>query len=515
MHIFWLFVGLALVNSFTPKTLEDSLGRGVIYHGVNVAYKIPPYLPSNTTFSPETSLTNLDIEYLKSWGFNIVRLGIFWEATETSLRQYNLTYLGEVNKVINALGQAGIFTVLDSHQDLFSRRLCGEGMPIFYTPQLKHRCDEYWIGAVFEIYGICKSMLSYNFTYDSNGDPLLSECMQHSFEIYYMSPEVSSIFYDFYNNQTLLLAYQNYWGQVAKVLGQNPYILAYDLLNEPWPGGFYEFPDYLVPGKTDLDYLQPFYFNLSNVIRKYSTGPYFAIEPTQLPDTFSKIVLPVGFTSTPTHSFLNDHSYCCEIGPEICANGEPSLINAMTVCKEFHKHKAEVRSLDAERLGIPLFFTEFGACSGSEACVQEILSSVEAFDSKALSWSYWQYKGFNDITTTGSSTEGFFFANGTLQDGKVKALSRTYFQYIQGKPLSIVFNDGAFVGTFFMNSTIRYPTEVYLNNQLYYPDGFEVIVSREGAKIWLGDNRVYIMFDFGYGDTQINITPVNNTQTSS
>ena len=496
-----------LCSALEPRPLLDSYGRGVVYHGVNVAYKVPPYLPSTTTYSPQDSLSSEDISNLVSWGFNLVRLGIFWEAAETSVGVYNYTYLSQVNTLINTLGQAGIYTVLDSHQDLFSRRLCGEGMPIFYTPVLKHRCDESWIGAVLEIYGICKSMLSYNFTLDQNGDPLLSECIQHSFEIYYMSPEVSSLFYSFYTNQTLLTAYYNYWAAVTKTVGKNPYILAYDLLNEPWPGGFYEYPDFLVPGKTDTEYLQPLYFNLSAVIRNYSTSPYFAIEPTQLPDTFSKIVLPVGFTSTPAKSFLNDHSYCCEIGPDICVNGEPSLQNATTVCREFHKHKVEVRTLDAERLGIPLVFTEFGACSDSAACIQEILGAVTAFDSKALSWAYWQYKGYNDFTTTGSGTEGFFFTNGTLQDDKVKALSRTYFQAVQGKPLSIVFENGVFNGTFELNSGIKYPTEIYMNTQLYYPNGFQIEISREGATVQVDYNKVYVLFKSGIGRTEISIFP--------
>ena len=498
---------ILLVACFEPKPLLDKYGRGMIYHGVNIGYKIPPYLPSTKSFSPEESLSAEDIKYLLSWGFNVVRLGIFWEAVETSPKNYNITYLNEVNKFITTLGEAGISTIVDSHQDLLSRRLCGEGMPYFYTPSLKHKCDESWIGTVLELEGICKSMNSYNFTYDSNGNPLLSECMKNSFEIYYMSPEVSSIFYNFFNNQTLLTAYSNYWKTVVSVIGKNPYILAYDLLNEPWPGGFYEYPDYLVPGAYDKLYLEGFYFNLSYIIRNYSTSPYFAIEPTQLPDTFSKYILPVGFNNTPEKSFLNDHSYCCEVGPDICKNGEPSLQNATTICKAFHKHKVEVRSDDAERLGIGLFFTEFGACSGSDACVQEILSAVEAFDSKALSWAYWQYKGYNDITTTGSDTEGLWYSNGTLQSNKVMALSRTYFQAVQGKPLSIEFNNGTFQGCYELNSTIKYPTEIYFNKELYYPNGFQISVSREGAKISTALNRIFVTFSSGFGSTNITITP--------
>ena len=495
--------------SIEPKHPVDQYGRRLVFHGVNAAFKLPPYLPQTDSFDPQLSISSEDIVFMQQWGFNLVRFAIFWEAVEIQPGVYNYTYLAQVNSIINTLGKAGIYTVLDSHQDLFSRRFCGEGMPFFYTPPVNHKCDAYWFGGVFELMGLCKSMNSYNFTIDSNQNPEISQCLSHNFELYYMSPEVNSIFYNFYNNQTLLLAYKNFWKAVSSTLGSNPYIIAYDLLNEPWPGGFYEFPEYLVPGVTDHTYLQDFYFNLSQIIRPNTQIPFLAIEPTQLPDTMSKDIFPVGFTSLPDKSILNDHSYCCEIGLDMCVNGEPSYENATTVCRAFHKRKVEVRSLDAERLGVGLVFTEFGACSGSAACVAEIEGALDAFDSKALSWAYWQYKGFGDFTTTGSETEGLWYQNGTLQINKVKALSRTYFKATQGSPISFEFNNGTFVGVFELNSTISMPTEIYVNLEMWYPNGVLVQASRKGAKISVGVNFVSVLFVSGSGETRITIVPAD------
>ncbi|OMJ84862.1 hypothetical protein SteCoe_13918 [Stentor coeruleus] len=504
---FLLISLVSITLAFEPIHLKDSFGRSLIFHGVNVAYKLPPYLPTTSSFDPQLSLSSEDIVLMQSWGFNMVRFGIFWEALETSQGLYNISYLYQVNNTITKLGQAGIYTILDSHQDLLTRRFCGEGMPYFYTPEVNHRCSAYPLGLIFEEEGLCTSMNSYKFDVDSNGDPLIDECLQHSFEMYYMSPEVNSVFYNFYTNQTLLDAYANYWRAVIKVLGNNPYIFGLDLLNEPWPGGFYEYPEYLEPGVTDKKFLQDFYFNLSYVIRNYTQNPYLAIEPTQLPDTFSKEVFPVGFTHLPTKSVLNDHTYCCEIGPNICKDGEPSLQNATTVCRSFHKRKVDMRSFDAERLGVPLFFTEFGACSGSEACVQEILGALDAFDSKAVSWSYWQYKGYNDFTTTGAGTEGLWFSNGTLESAKVQTLTRTYFMATQGRPIEMSFNNGLFIGTYELDTSIKAPTEIYVNNDLWYPNGLQVHVSKDLARITMGNNRVYIQFLIGIGRVNVTITP--------
>jgi aryl-phospho-beta-D-glucosidase BglC (GH1 family) len=41
---------------------------------------------------------------LKKWGFNLVRLGVMWESVEISPGVYNHTYLDQIEKLINALG---------------------------------------------------------------------------------------------------------------------------------------------------------------------------------------------------------------------------------------------------------------------------------------------------------------------------------------------------------------------------------------------------------------------------
>ena len=149
VSLFLLLAGSALcqegpihVNNKT-RMLEDAQGRSVIFHGVNVVYKVAPYIPSNGTFDPDLSLTNEDIQNMVDWGFNFVRLGVMWEAVERAPGVYNDTYLDEVTKLINKLGENGIYTLVDAHQDVFARRMCGEGVPDFYVPdnELSHKCS--------------------------------------------------------------------------------------------------------------------------------------------------------------------------------------------------------------------------------------------------------------------------------------------------------------------------------------------------------------------------------------
>lgn len=104
--------------------------------------------------------------------------------------------------MINRFGDYGIAVIVDDHQDLFSRKLCGEGVPHFYTPEdVDHKCPFGLVGTFFRIAGRCVPLDSYNFDLDEEGLPLLEECQQHSFEDMYTAPEVASAFSALYKNK--------------------------------------------------------------------------------------------------------------------------------------------------------------------------------------------------------------------------------------------------------------------------------------------------------------------------
>lgn len=130
-------------------------------------------------------MTDGDIDNLVNWGFNFVRLGVMWEAVETSPGIYNDTYLTEVDALITKLGNKGIYTLVDAHQDVMARAICGEGMPNFYAKQIIETGPTYCIGewsdkVLTPILGhfgnICKPMAKYGFRKDVNGNPLIEDC---------------------------------------------------------------------------------------------------------------------------------------------------------------------------------------------------------------------------------------------------------------------------------------------------------------------------------------------------
>lgn len=70
---------------------------------------------------------------------------------------------------------------------------------------------------------------------------------------------------------------------------------------------------------------------------------------------------------------------------------------------------------------------------GTDDCIREITQVTDICDKQLISWAYWQFKKFEDLTTSaGDRSEGFYNMDGTLRTNKIKILTRSYVQYAQG-----------------------------------------------------------------------------------
>ena len=503
LNLFVLFAFITTIASFsidsTKSFILDNEGRYSVFHGVNVIIKLPPYLPDLEKFDPMNSLnTEYDLKTMKKMGFNMVRLGVIWEAVERQPGVYDMEYLQKVEEIINTLGKNGIYTMVDAHQDAFSRNFCGEGVPYFYTNELGYdkKCNANIVTQFLGFVGTCKNLDYFNFTYDGNGLPVIDDCKKNSFIEYHFLAEFSSAYKKFYENvNNIQDKFVEFWKVVATKFKGNKYVLGYDLWNEPSPGGFLEDFKNIIPGRPDLYSVLPLYKKVNEALRDIDPNYILYFENTPIPDT-----LPImgglvwgtmkekpGDDNEP--QVYNFHSYCCVSGANACENGEASLKNSLNLCPKFHKNKFKTEMDNARNnLHVPMFVSEFGACSDSQACYNEIMNVVSICEENFISWSYWNYKPYGDHTTTAIQLveyEGIYNPDGTIQTIKEKSLSRAYVPYYQGLPIDFKFEEGSstnFETSFEYHSDIEAPTVLFYNKDFFYANGYKIEVINDETK---------------------------------
>jgi len=199
-----------------------------------------------------------------------------WEAVERTEGVYDDAYLDKVEVMINKLGEAGIYTLVDAHQDVFARTMCGEGVPDFYAKEaLKHNdhCINPWVDRLLKpLYnklGVCTDIESFGFELDENDDPLIVDCQSRDFYTYYLTKQSMAAFGALFTNRNGLGdKFVSYWDHVSRRFAKNPYVVGYDPLNEPFPANPARDPMLLVPGHMDKTYLAPLY---ESIFEKYQT----------------------------------------------------------------------------------------------------------------------------------------------------------------------------------------------------------------------------------------------------
>ena len=178
----------------------DNNGRQVILNGINVVSKS----------KEEQYLFQAGSEFytnLKSWGFNCIRFYICWDGFESSPGVYNEDYLKEIDKRIQWAADNGLFVVLDMHQDLFGVRF-GNGAPewAILDEGKTHTTGAIWSDAY-----------------------MMSEAVQTSFDNFWTNQPAA-------DGVGIQDRYANLWKHIAKRYANNPTVIGYDIMNEPFAG---------------------------------------------------------------------------------------------------------------------------------------------------------------------------------------------------------------------------------------------------------------------------------------
>lgn len=466
----------------SSKMIEDSLGNTVLLHGVNVAYKSSPYIPPNReSFDYMDSFCEEDAKRLRNWGMNVIRLTIYWEAIEPSRGQYNEEYLDKVGEIIDICAKYGIYVFLDAHQDVANKQFCGEGFPDW---AIKPRTSA--------LTKFPAPLFHLKFDYDEQGYPTKESCLKNVFAKYYMTYAVEDAYQNLFNNwEGIGDAFASMWAHVASRFKNKDNLMGYEIINEPWVGNLFKNPLQVFKNNN----IMKFYNKVHQAIRAEDDISIIFFEHP-LTDTFLSAVH--GTPGGPEYNdrqILSYHVYAI-------AQGDPTSTFAVNTIASILYGKIYAR-LKAENVGG--FLTEFGAISGLISPGNEHIRFIlDKADKGLQSWTYWQYKYYNDYTTAArpSECEGFFDGSGAVIHEKVKVLTRPYIPWTNIALLQMkVLNNGELTALFNKAAVSGSPAsaQIYLNEDYYFTKGVSCHVKECSAcKIsrMEGFDRHYFVIDF-------------------
>ena len=105
----------------SAPVIGDSAGRQVLLRGVNVNQLVDYGQPdkSKPTVRP---LSEADYAQMASqYGFDVQRLNLSWSQLEPARGQFSQAYIARVRQAVDWAAAHGIYTVLDMHQDTYSK----------------------------------------------------------------------------------------------------------------------------------------------------------------------------------------------------------------------------------------------------------------------------------------------------------------------------------------------------------------------------------------------------------
>ena len=460
--------------SHEGRWITDARGRVVITHGVNMVYKRPPYDPGAIGFD------SADAQFLAEHGFNSVRLGTIYGAVEPQPGVYDDAYLDRIAAVQRTLARQKIFSLLDFHQDLYSERFSGEGFPDW---------------AVID-------------------DGLPAEPLTGFPGTYLSSPGGNRTWDNFWADRAgpdgvgLQEHYAGAWRHVAQRFESEPYVLGYDLINEPWPGTPW-------PTCVNVDGCPAFEQDLLAPMQQKSIDAIRGVDDHHL--VWYEPAVVTNFGAQQHHPDTGDpqaglsfHVYC--LGDAIGAVPIPGI--ADTSCETLEELAISNAEQRMQANGDTWLLSEFGATANADT----IERMVARADRHMASWQWWHYCGCDDPTTQGPGDTQAIVSDpfqpptgdNVLTD-KLALIDRPYPQVVAGTPESWSFDTSSGVFALAYSATTpsgkrlrrKTKTIVYVP-ETHFPDGYRVGV--EGGRVTSAKDASLLVIRRGKSVDRVSVT---------
>jgi endoglycosylceramidase len=311
--------------------IVDGQGRAFVAHGVNPVRKTEPYYPFR--------FGEADARLLADEGFTVARIAFIWEAFEPEPGRYDDAYAKRIADLDSLLGRYGIRTLIDFHQDLWSRQTGGDGAPAWAT---------------------------------------LGPTADTSFAAFWRDDKAA----DGVGIQTHFV---NAWHHAAELLKDHPNVLGLDPFNEPYPGTDYPPPcgDYSPCPQFESGALADFYRRVTGAIR--SAGATQVIYPEGIAD--SGVTAPALPRFDDAQTAFTFHFYCnvTQADPREVDVGEQSP--EAEACAPVEERNIGNFLDYATATGVPSLLGEF-SCNDVNPDNAQI---VDLLGRGFTSWTIWAY----------------------------------------------------------------------------------------------------------------------------
>jgi endoglycosylceramidase len=368
---------------------------------------------------------------------NSVRFLVTWAAVEPEKGVFDDAYLDELAKRMDWAREAGLYVVLDMHQDVYGEGFAvggGDGAP-------RWTCDE----SAYQSFKPDPSQWFLN----------------------YLAPEVTGCYDHFWNDAALRKEYAEAWRRVAhRLAGYDDVILGFDPMNEPYWGS-YSITSF------EADVLEPFYAEVVAAVRSERPGWLAFIEPASsrnlgIPTSLAE--LPFGDVVYSPHSYDRDAESGKGFDP---AARNPVLANGRALADE------------AKALGAALWIGEYGGNPDAPGIDAYMTAEYDAFAAVAAGTTYWAYDEGGGYSVLD--------ADGAERSALVDSLVRPWPERVAGDPLSYAFDaaTSTFTLTYRPDRTIVEPTVVSVPARVY-PNGYSVecggcVTNADGALLEISE----------------------------
>ena len=433
----------------TGRWLVDSKKRVVLLHGGNM--QLPSDDRTEDVISPETP------RLMAANGFNGVRLVIFFSRLMPQPGKIDTAYLEEIGREVAAYREAGVYVLIDFHQDEYGPAVGVRGLPAWATFSDGHEPKK----------------LQFPSGYFS--DPAIHAAFDNFWKNHPV-PGTDKGVQDFYMEGL---------AAVAAHFRNEPAVFGIDVMNEPFPGSRGNQPDPVSVNQPELEteLLAPFYERAGKAIATAVPATIVFVEPFMLQGSMG-VPVATPAPGAPAKRGMSFHQY----------GG----------LADIRKRGNAYALASAERTGSAILNTEWGFTNDPA----EWIAQAQELDDLLLPWLAWARGPFAPLVDPSLPKQGNDNRESTL-----RALTRPYPRATAGTPLRLTFAGESGTLTYSYSTTAPNGrlheglTEIVMP-KANFPAGYTVTIDTHEAAVVSGADAPVLLVRAAPGTGSVTVNAV-------